>query len=52
MKCLYNSLFRSEVDKLLHLLMALINSTSKRGSQDEIGLLGNSFNRLKSIQQS
>ena len=37
---------------MLHLLIALMNSTSAKGGQSEIGLLGNSLRKLPLICQS
>jgi len=43
LRCLHDSLFRPEVDELLHLLIALISSASEKDSQNKMGLLGNLF---------
>ena len=49
LRCLYNNLSGPEVDRLLHLVIVLTNSSSEKRLQFVTGLLETSFSKSKSI---
>jgi len=51
LRCLYDNLFGLWVDELLHLLIALVNSTSEKSIYTNEYLLQSSFRRPLSISQ-
>ena len=52
LRCLYDNLFGLGADKLLHLTMALMNSSSKNGNHDKEWYEFNSFNTFSSTWQN
>ena len=50
-KCFHDIWSGSRANKLLHLLIALLNSSLEKGSQSMVGFIGNSFKKLWFIGQ-